>query len=119
MDKLFYGSGVVSIPSSALPKLRSARKNDIIVLLELAADMTAETGVLAERCGLSEAAVESSLGFWRGAGIMIPDQDEAGGEHVSENSGDGETKRREKDAGEFRKIAAQPPALFQQLRQSS
>ena len=110
MDKLFYGSGVVSIPSSALPKLRSARKNDIIVLLELAADMSAETAVLAERCGLSEAAVESSLGFWRGAGIMIPDQDEAGNETAAEELDPAETKRREKEQAEFRKIAAQPPA---------
>lgn len=86
-----YGRRVFAVPSSVLPKLKNAKKNDIIILLEFLASPDAEIDDIAASCGADAQTVESALSFWRGAGILTLDDDaapsaapEAAAEPVSE-----------------------------------
>jgi len=65
-----YGHGVISVPASVLPKLKGAKKQDIIILLELLAKPDSTVEELAEVTELGPAAVDVSLAFWRGTGII-------------------------------------------------
>ncbi len=71
-----YGSGVVVLPEAVKNSLSSAKKTDIIVLITLLSDISADVASLAEKCAVSEDAVEKAIAFWRGAGIISFEQKE-------------------------------------------
>jgi hypothetical protein len=72
-----YGTGVVVLPEAVKNSLPSAKKTDIIVLITLLSDMTADASAIAEKCAVSEDAVEKAIAFWRGAGILSYEEEEA------------------------------------------
>ena len=78
-----YGRRAVLLPAAALAHLDKATKKDIRVLLELAADpqaaldLAAASAALAARTGISAAEIENSLAFWRGAGVVVAEDEEA------------------------------------------
>ena len=72
-----YGQGVIVLPEAVNSALPSAKKTDIIVLITLLSDMSADVPTLAEKCSVSEDAVEKAIAFWRGAGILAFEQEEA------------------------------------------
>ncbi|MEE0967859.1 MAG: DnaD domain protein [Clostridia bacterium] len=85
-----YGNSVAVLPVSALNKLDKATKKDIKLLFVLSTlgRETFDTGngkflkTLAERSGLGNEDIESSLAFWRGAGVL---EDISSGDTVSED----------------------------------
>jgi len=70
-----YGHGVFTVPESVLPKLKNAKKNDIIILLSFLSDPGASVAAIASACGVDEAAAFASLSYWRGAGILSFEED--------------------------------------------
>ncbi len=68
--KINYGSGVVVIPEAILSRLNTAKKSDITVLLTLLANNGAKIGEIAEKCAVTEETAERAIAFWRGAGII-------------------------------------------------
>jgi DnaD/phage-associated family protein len=70
-----YGNGVVVLPEAVKNSLSSAKKTDIIVLITLLSDISADVPSLAEKCAVSEDAVEKAIAFWRGAGIISFEQE--------------------------------------------
>ena len=72
-----YGQGVIVLPEAVNSALSSAKKTDIIVLITLLSDTSADVTALAEKCSVSEDAVEKAIAFWRGAGILAFEQEEA------------------------------------------
>ena len=84
--QLQYGTAVAAIPAATLAVMDRATQTDLRVLLILAADPTLLTGdsfgtcvgSIAARLGCTPAQVETSLSFWRGAGILnIVGEDQA------------------------------------------
>jgi hypothetical protein len=71
-----YGQGVIVLPEAVNSALSSAKKTDIIVLITLLSDVNAEVSAVAEKCSVSEDAVEKAIAFWRGAGILSFEQEE-------------------------------------------
>ncbi len=75
---IHYGTAVATVPTSALGVMERATKNDLKVLLTLCADPTllsgdsfgACVGNLAIRLNCTPAQIETSLSFWRGAGVL-------------------------------------------------
>ena len=84
--KINYGTGVATLPISALSSLERANKADIKVLFQICADpylMVSDSresciSRISERTGLLAAQIEAALAFWRGTGVL--DMDE--GEHT-------------------------------------
>ncbi len=74
-----YGTGVVVLPEAVRNSLSSAKKTDIIVLITLLSDVTADVAAIAEKCSVSEDAVEKAIAFWRGAGILSYEKEEVQG----------------------------------------
>ena len=82
--QLNYGTAVATVPASALAVMDRATKNDLKVLLTMAADSTILTGAsfgeivsrLAVRVGCTPAQIEASLSFWRGAAVLNVLEDE-------------------------------------------
>ena len=82
--QLNYGTAVATVPASALAVMDRATKNDLKVLLTMAADSTILTGAsfgeivsrLAERVACTPAQIEASLSFWRGAAVLNVIEDE-------------------------------------------
>ena len=72
-----YGTGVVVLPEAVKNSLSSAKKTDIIVLITLLSDIRADISSIAEKCAVSEDAVEKAIAFWRGAGILSYETEEA------------------------------------------
>lgn len=72
-----YGQGVIVLPEAVNSALSSAKKTDIIVLITLLSDTSADVSALAEKCSVSEDAVEKAIAFWRGAGILAFEQKDA------------------------------------------
>ena len=66
-----YGYSVISLPGAVLENLGRAKKRDIYVLIAYLADTTQSLDELAERCSVSEAAVDEALYFWMEAGIIV------------------------------------------------
>ena len=75
---LNYGTAVATVPASALEVMDRATKNDLKVLLTLASDPTLLSGgsfgecvgAISNRLGCTPAQIETSLSFWRGAGVL-------------------------------------------------
>ena len=65
-----YGQGVIVLPEAVMGTLSSAKKSDIIVLMEILADKDVDASAIAEKCSVSVEAVERAVAFWRGAGIL-------------------------------------------------
>ena len=70
-----YGNGVAVLPAAVTEHLKKAAKNDLIVLLALAADATlckAEdpAAALSAKTGVAVSDVRASLSFWRGTGLI-------------------------------------------------
>ncbi|MBE6652803.1 MAG: DnaD domain protein [Ruminococcaceae bacterium] len=85
--KINYGTGVVTLPMTALDSFDRATKADIKLLCLFCAEPYMLSGEsrgafvnsIAKRCGVSEGQVEESLAFWRGAGVLnVVDSEEAG-----------------------------------------
>ncbi len=72
-----YGQGVTVMPAKALESLGSAKKSDIVVLLHLLSDPSAESSALAEKTQLTEDTIEKAVAFWRGTGILSFEEDKA------------------------------------------
>lgn len=76
--QLQYGTAVAAVPASALAVMDRATKTDLRVLLTLCAGPDLTTGNsmgecvagIAARVGCTPAQVETSLSFWRGAGVL-------------------------------------------------
>ena len=75
--RIQYGNSVICVPGSVTSRLKNAKKQDIILLLELLSTPEADAEELAGRCECDVSAVESALAFWRGAGILLPEDEEA------------------------------------------
>ena len=80
-----YGTGVAAVPRDVLRVMDRATKTDLRLLILLSADPSLLSdggrgdGIsrLAEQAGCSEAQIEASLAFWRGAGLLtLPEEDE-------------------------------------------
>jgi DnaD/phage-associated family protein len=80
-----YGTGVATVPRDVLQVMDRATKTDLRLLILLSADplLLSDCGRgdgivrLAEQSGCSEAQIEASLAFWRGAGLLtLQDEDE-------------------------------------------
>ena len=70
-----YGNGVAVLPAAVTAHLKKATKNDLIVLLTLAADGVPAAAkypvtALSAATGLPASDVEVSLSFWRGTGLI-------------------------------------------------
>lgn len=74
--RINYGTAVATIPAAALAVMDRATKQDLTVLLTLAADpallrASGEcAGIIAARLGCPASQIETSLSFWRGAGVL-------------------------------------------------
>lgn len=76
--QLHYGNAVATVPAAALAVTDRATKNDLRLLLLLSAEPALRVGdsfggcvgEIATRLGCTPAQVETSLSFWRGAGIL-------------------------------------------------
>ena len=74
--RINYGTAVVTVPAAALTVMDRATKQDLTVLLTLAADpallrASGEcAGIIAARLGCPASQIETSLSFWRGAGVL-------------------------------------------------
>ena len=74
-----YGTGVAAVPKDVLQVMDRATKADLRLMLLLSADPTllSDSGQgdgisrLAGQVGCSDAQIEASLAFWRGAGLLI------------------------------------------------
>lgn len=84
--QLQYGTAVATVPAAALAVMDRATKTDLRVLLTLCAkpNLTAGNsfgecvGSIAAEVGCTPAQVETSLSFWRGAGVLnVLDEDSA------------------------------------------
>lgn len=82
--RINYGTGVATLPMAALASLDRANKADIKLLFTLCAEpglLCGETreaclGRICERVGCTTAQAESSLAFWRGAGVLdLPEEE--------------------------------------------
>lgn len=80
-----YGTGVAAVPKDVLQVMDRATKTDLRLLILLSADPSLlcdgergdGIGRLAEQIGCSDAQVEASLAFWRGAGLLtLQDEDD-------------------------------------------
>ncbi len=99
-----YGQGVTVIPSKAIESLGSAKKSDIVVLLHLLSDPSAETGAIAEKTQLTEDTVERGLAFWRGTGILTYGEEQTASptaEIKEEKSAKTQRKGKRADLGEL------------------
>ena len=74
--RINYGTAVATVPAAALAVMDRATKQDLTVLLTLAADPTLLrasgecAGIIAARLGCPASQIETSLSFWRGAGVL-------------------------------------------------
>lgn len=72
--KLNYADAVTVLPSSALEYVDKAKKFDIKVLMLISSSDKYREGryvqLLAERLNVKESDIESSISFWRGAGLI-------------------------------------------------
>lgn len=72
-----YGNGVVVLPAAVTQHLNRATKKDIAVLMALALEPSLRENAeiakarVATALSLSEGEVESAIGFWRGAGVLV------------------------------------------------
>lgn len=80
-----YRTDAVVIPGQVAKVIQRATKNDLRVLLAVCADRTLCTtaggehswSAIAAAAGCTEAQAEASIAFWRGAGILDLEEDEA------------------------------------------
>ena len=78
-----YGSRVIVLPATALSVAEHASALDLRVLLavagnpELLVDPAEAAGALAGALGVSAADIGNSLAFWRGAGVLLEDENVA------------------------------------------
>lgn len=68
-----YGTRVSVLPHAVCAHIDKATKKDIRILLELAANVDADSNTLASAAGVSVSEVEASLAFWRGTGVLTAD----------------------------------------------
>jgi DnaD/phage-associated family protein len=104
--RLNYGTAVATIPAAALAVMDRATKQDLAVLLTLAADHALLgggiedcAGAIAARLGCPPSQIETSLSFWRGAGVLT----------VTEEIGK-TVPAAQASAGESPALAPEPPA---------
>ncbi len=69
--KINYGDGVINVPTSALSRLKSATKRDIMSLLCLLSGLDEQQ--TASKLDISVNEVMSAEAFWRGAGVITVD----------------------------------------------
>lgn len=74
-----YGNGVAVLPAAVTEHLKKASKNDLTVLLTLAADAGLQTAkdpaaALSAKTGVPVSDVQASLSFWRGTGLLTEDK---------------------------------------------
>lgn len=85
-----YATDVLTLPAALVDHLEKATKKDIRILLALAADpaaridLEAAISALCARASLSEGEVDAALSFWRGAGILLLDREEAAQQPAAE-----------------------------------
>ena len=70
-----YGNGVAVLPAAVTEHLKKASKNDLTVLLALAADADLckaddPAAALSAKTGVAVSDVQASLAFWRGTGLL-------------------------------------------------
>ena len=81
--RINYGTGVVTLPTSALDSLDRATKVDVKVLfflcsepnLLVAEDRETCVSRISDRAGYPIGQIEASLAFWRGAGVLNSDEE--------------------------------------------
>ncbi len=75
---IYYGTAVATVPAAALAVMERATKNDLQVLLTLCAEPTLLSGdsfgecveKLTDKLNCTSSQIETSLSFWRGAGVL-------------------------------------------------
>ena len=72
-----YGTRVSVLPHAVCAHIDKATKKDIRILLELAANVGADSATLASAAGVSVSELEASLAFWRGTGVLTADGEAA------------------------------------------
>ena len=73
--KINYGNQVAVLPRSALDALSRAGEIELKVLLCLcASEGKADAKKLSKQTGAKEEDVRSALAFWRGTGVIEPDE---------------------------------------------
>ena len=70
-----YGNGVAVLPAAVTEHLKKASKNDLTVLLALAADADLckagdPAAAISAKTGVAVCDVQASLSFWRGTGLL-------------------------------------------------
>ena len=65
---------LILLPMDVLPRLKGATGTELKVLLYLFAKKEADTPELAMQLGITPAEAEGAIAFWRGAGIIEPDE---------------------------------------------
>lgn len=65
---------LIALPMEILPRLKGATGTELKVLLYLFAKKEADTPELATQLGITPAEAEGAVAFWRGAGIIEPDE---------------------------------------------
>ena len=68
--KIKYGDGVVSVPQSIYSFLPNLNANDAKVLFSLIKNPEPDIDKMAQELNMSESEISSSIGFWRGCGII-------------------------------------------------
>ncbi len=69
------GDGLILLPREVLSRLKGASAAELKVLLYLYAWKQADAKEMASQLGISPAEAEAAVAFWRGAGIVEPDED--------------------------------------------
>lgn len=99
-----YGHDVITLPAAVLDVFHSAKKSDVYVLLAFLSDRDAEISLIAKKCDMDAQAVERSLSFWRGTGIISyveTEQTVAAPEQKTEEKPDQKIKKASSKRGEL------------------
>ena len=74
-----YTDGVLNLPRSVIKSIKSATREDMAALIAVmsepraAEDLTSCADAIAETAGITRTALDASLAFWRGAGVISID----------------------------------------------
>ncbi len=77
-----YSEGVLTLPAALINKADRATKKDLKILFIIASDPLCQVDFesaadgLALRAGVTRAELDAAIGFWRGAGVLVFDDEE-------------------------------------------
>lgn len=107
-----YGNDAVVLPGTVATQIEKATKRDLRVLFALAAepliksDLKAAVARTARTLDVSDAEVETSIAFWRGAGVLSLDEGEADTAKATASNGIYATEQKKRPLQKERGIAS-------------